>query len=61
MTGIKRLKRYYPVEVKLEAVRLFFEGGLTQQEISEKLGETISQGRRGWFLQTNWTKAESTK
>jgi len=48
MTGIKRLKRYYPVEVKLEAVRLFFEGGLTQQEISEKLELNNRQTVKNW-------------
>jgi transposase len=42
MSGKKGMKRY-PKAVKLEAIRLFYEGGLTRREIEEKLG--LSKGR----------------
>ncbi len=37
MAGIKGMKRY-PVDVKLEAVRQFFEEGKTRAEIADALG-----------------------
>jgi transposase-like protein len=43
MSGKKGMK-HYPKEVKLEAVRLFFDEGLTQAEITEALG-LRSEGR----------------
>jgi len=42
MSGKKGMKPY-PKAVKLEAVRLFYEEGLTRQETAEKLG--VSKGR----------------
>ena len=49
MAGKKGMK-HYPVEVKLEAVRLFLEEGLTKAEIRERLG--LTKGRvRIWVRQ----------
>lgn len=42
MSGKKGMK-HYPLEVKLEAVRLFLEVGLTKAEIRERLG--LTKGR----------------
>ncbi len=42
MAGKKGMKPY-PKSVKLEAVRLFYEEGLTRQEAAERLG--VSKGR----------------
>jgi transposase len=42
MAGKKGMKPY-PKAVKLEAIRLFYEGGLTRRAIEEKLG--LSKGR----------------
>lgn len=50
MAGKKGMK-HYPRELKLEAVRLFFEEGMTRAEITEKLG-IRSQGRvKAWVSQ----------
>jgi transposase-like protein len=47
MSGKKGMKPY-PKEVKLEAIHLFYEGGLTRREIEEKLG--LSKGRvKAWL------------
>ena len=47
MSGKKGMKPY-PKAVKLEAIRLFYEGGLTRREIEEKLG--LSKGRvKAWL------------
>ena len=43
MSGKKGMK-HYPKEVKLEAVRMFFEEGKTRAEITEALG-LRSEGR----------------
>ena len=50
MAGKKGM-RTYPAEVKQEAVRMFFEGGKTQAEITEALG-LRSVGRvETWVMQ----------
>lgn len=50
MTGKKGMK-HYPRELKLEAVSLFFEKGMTRAEITEKLG-IRSKGRvKAWVSQ----------
>lgn len=47
MSGKKGMKPY-PKAVKLEALRLFYEDGLTRREIEEKLG--LSKGRvKAWL------------
>lgn len=47
MSGKKGMKPY-PKAVKLEAIRLFYEEGLTRREIEEKLG--LTQGRvKSWL------------
>ncbi len=43
MAGKKGMK-HYPKEVKMEAVRMFFEGGMTRAEITAELG-LRSEGR----------------
>ncbi len=49
MAGKKGMK-HYPVAVKLEAVRLILEEGLTKKEIRERLG--LTKGRvRIWVRQ----------
>lgn len=47
MSGKKGMKPY-PKAVKQEAIRLFYEGGLTRREIEEKLG--LSKGRVAIWL-----------
>ena len=37
MAGIKGMKRY-PIEIKLEVVRMFYEDGKTRAEIAQALG-----------------------
>ncbi len=50
MTGKKGMT-HYPRELKLEAVRMFFEEGMTQTEITQAL-ELRSEGRvRVWVRQ----------
>ena len=50
MTGKKGVT-HYPREIKLEAVRMFFEEGMTQTEITQAL-ELRSEGRvRVWVRQ----------
>jgi len=47
MSGKKGMKPY-PKSVKLEAIRLFYEEGLTRREIEERLG--LSKGRvKAWL------------
>ena len=47
MSGKKGMKPY-PKAVKLEAIRLFYEEGLTRREIREKLG--LTKGRvKAWL------------
>jgi len=47
MTGRKRMKDY-PVEVKLEAIRLFFEEGKTRAEIAQVLGLRCKRPVERW-------------
>lgn len=47
MSGRKGMK-LYPVEVKLEAVRLFLEEGKTRAEITEKLGLRSEERVKIW-------------
>ncbi|MGZ6346899.1 MAG: helix-turn-helix domain-containing protein [Anaerolineales bacterium] len=48
MSGKKGM-HHYPREVKLEAVRLFIEGGKTQAEIVEILGIRNVRQVKGWL------------
>lgn len=47
MSGIKGMV-HYPVEVKLEAVRLFYERGMTRQQISDALGLSSDECVERW-------------
>lgn len=47
MTGIKGMV-HHPVEVKLEAVRMFYEEGKTRQEISTALGLSSRECVERW-------------
>jgi transposase len=48
MSGIKGMV-HYPVEVKLEAVRLFYEEGMTHQQISDALGLSSGECVERWL------------
>ena len=50
MAGKKGMK-VYPVEVKLEAVRLFYEEGKTQAEITQALGLRSESRVKAWVRQ----------
>jgi len=50
MTGQKG-KAHYPIEVKLEAVRLFLEEGLTRAEITKRLGLRSAGRVKTWVSQ----------
>lgn len=50
MSGKKGMKKY-PAETKLEAVRLFYEAGKTQAEITEHLKVQDPQRVRVWLRQ----------
>ena len=50
MAGKKGMD-HYPVEMKLEAVRLFFEEGRTHAEITQKLGIRSSTRVKVWVRQ----------
>lgn len=50
MAGKKGMKRY-PVELKLEAMRMFFEEGKTRKEITEALGIRDRDGVKKWVRQ----------
>lgn len=50
MSGKKGMKKY-PVETKLEAVRLFYEEGKTQAEITQLLQVQDPQRVRVWLRQ----------
>jgi transposase len=50
MSGKKGMKTY-PVEVKLEAVRLFYEEGMTRAEITEVLGLRGEERVKEWVGQ----------
>jgi len=48
MAGIKGMKTY-PIDVKLEAVRLFFEEGKTRGEITEALDIRSDEQVKKWI------------
>jgi transposase-like protein len=48
MSGKKGMK-HYPVELKLEAVRLFYEEGKTRAEITEELEIRDPHGVKAWL------------
>jgi transposase len=50
MSGKKGMK-HYPVEKKLEAVRLYLEGGKTYVEVGQLLGVTDPQRIEVWVRQ----------
>lgn len=50
MSGKKGMK-HYPKEVKLEAVRMFFEEGMTRTEITEELGLRRKGRVKAWVRQ----------
>ena len=50
MAGIKGMV-HYPVEVKLEVVRLFFEEGKTRAEITKVLGLHSEEQVKKWVSQ----------
>jgi transposase-like protein len=50
MTGKKGM-RHYPRELKLEAVRLFYEEGKKQADITELLGISDRERVRRWLQQ----------
>ena len=50
MSGKKGM-RHYPQEVKLEAVRLFFEEGMTRAEITKALGLRSAGRVKVWTRQ----------
>ena len=47
MSGIKGMRKY-SLELKLEAVRLFIEEGMTRREISELLGLRSPENVKEW-------------
>ena len=48
--GRKKGSKDYPVEMKLEAVRLFEEEGLSQKEITKRLGIRDPKRVQAWML-----------
>ena len=48
MAGKKGIK-HYPRELKLEAIRLFFEAGMTKREIVEALGVNDKRRVQKWL------------
>ena len=50
MSGKKGMK-HYPVEVKLEAIRLFYQEGKTQAEITKELGLRSEDRVEVWVRQ----------
>ena len=50
MSGKKGMK-HYSLEVKLEAVRMFFEEGMTRAEITKALGLRSSGRVKVWTRQ----------
>ena len=50
MAGKKGMK-HYPQEIKLEAVRLYFEEGMTQREITQALGMRSEDRVKIWIRQ----------
>ncbi len=50
MSGKKGMK-HYPKELKLEAVRMFFEEGMTRAEITEALGLRSAGRVETWVRQ----------
>jgi len=45
----KKGSKDYPVEIKLEAIRLFYEGGMTQAEITKKLNIRDPNRVKNWL------------
>jgi transposase-like protein len=50
MSGRKRMQ-HYPLETKLEAVRLFYEEGKTRAQITERLGILDRDRVKKWLRQ----------
>ena len=50
MAGKKGM-RHYPREIKLEAIRMFFEGGMTRAEITKALGLRSEDRVKAWVRQ----------
>lgn len=50
MAGKKGMK-HYSVEIKLEAMRLFYEEGLTRAEITQRLGIRDPHRVKAWLKQ----------
>ena len=50
MAGKKGMK-HYSREVKVEAIRLYFEEGWTQRQIADKLGVSSRKRIEGWVSQ----------
>ena len=50
MSGKKRML-HYPLETKLEAIRLFYEEGKTRAQITAQLGIRDADGVKKWLRQ----------
>ena len=50
MSGKKRMS-HYPLETKLEAIRLFYEEGKTRAQITVQLGIRDADGVKKWLRQ----------
>lgn len=57
MAGKKGMK-HYPAEIKLEAVRLFYEEGKTRAEITQELGVRDPHRVKAWLKQYRREGAE---
>ena len=45
----KSARRAYPLEIKLEAIRLFYQEGLTRRQIEERLGLPDTERVKNWL------------